>query len=87
MCEPELERKYKMLVSGTMILESCLHLNLTEHINSEIGLGTITDVDSAKEWLRNSFFYQRLQKNPKHYSLDKELNQVSSFAIILHCRY
>ncbi|KDQ10599.1 hypothetical protein BOTBODRAFT_190414 [Botryobasidium botryosum FD-172 SS1] len=75
MCESEFEKKYRQLVSGTMILESCLHLNLTEHINSEIGLGTITDVESAKDWLHNSFLFRRLQKNPKHYALGKALNQ------------
>ncbi|KAF7986542.1 hypothetical protein HWV62_26264 [Athelia sp. TMB] len=75
MCEPELEQKYKALVSGTTQLESSLHLNLDEHLNSEIGLGTITDVESAKEWLRNSFLWQRLQKNPRHYAIGKDENQ------------
>jgi ATP-dependent DNA helicase HFM1/MER3 len=71
MCESELEHKYKNLANGTTKLESSLHLNLDEHLNSEIGLGTITDVQSAKEWLRNSFLWRRLQKNPKHYAIGK----------------
>lgn len=58
-------------MQGTTILESCLHTNLSEHLNSEIGLGTITNTTSAKEWLRNSFLFQRIQKNPKHYALGK----------------
>lgn len=49
-----------------------MHLHLDEHLNSEIGLGTIINVDSAKEWLRNSFLWWRLQKNPKHYAIGKE---------------
>ncbi|KDR81750.1 hypothetical protein GALMADRAFT_59618 [Galerina marginata CBS 339.88] len=69
LCESELENKYKALVQGKTILESSLHSNLAEHLNSEIGLGTITDVGSAKSWLRNSFLYQRMQKNPKYYAL------------------
>lgn len=48
LCDNEQERKYKALVSGKTPLESCLHANLSEHLNSEIGLGTITDLDSAK---------------------------------------
>ncbi|TFY75843.1 hypothetical protein EWM64_g8169 [Hericium alpestre] len=72
MCESELENKYKQMSSGQTILESSLHLNLAEHLNSEVGLGTISDVDSAKEWLRNSFLYQRVQKNPGHYAIGKE---------------
>lgn len=75
LCETELEGKYKALVQGRTLLESCLHLNLSEHINSEVGLGTITNMDTAKEWLRNSFMFQRIQRNPKHYAINKEGNQ------------
>ena len=72
MCESELEQKYKALFQGRTILESSLHINLAEHLNSEIGLGTITDVDTAKNWLRSSFLYQRMQRNPGYYALALE---------------
>lgn len=75
MCETELEAKYNALVQGRTLLESCLHLNLSEHINSEVGLGTITDLNSAKAWLHNSFLFRRIQQNPKHYAIGKECNQ------------
>ena len=75
MCESELEAKYKALVQGQTVLESCLHLNLSEHINSEVGLGTITDLETAKEWLHNSFLYRRIQKNPRHYAIGKDGGQ------------
>ncbi|KAF8582310.1 P-loop containing nucleoside triphosphate hydrolase protein [Ramaria rubella] len=75
MCDTAQERKYKALVSGRTLLESCLHVNLSEHLNSEIGLGTISDLTTAKEWLHNSFFFQRIQKNPDHYALDKASDQ------------
>ncbi|KAF4615166.1 hypothetical protein D9613_003174 [Agrocybe pediades] len=68
-CETELETKYKTLVQGKTILESSLHTNLVEHLNSEIGLGTITDIMSAKTWLRSTFLYQRMLKNPNYYAL------------------
>ncbi|KAG5724012.1 ATP-dependent DNA helicase MER3 [Termitomyces sp. T112] len=74
-CETELEQKYRTLVQGKTILESTLHTNLAEHLNSEIGLGTITSISTAKTWLRGSFLFQRLQKNPNHYSLGKDDNQ------------
>jgi ATP-dependent DNA helicase HFM1/MER3 len=38
--------------------------------NSEIVLGTITNIESAKDWLSGTFLYVRLQKNPTHYQLD-----------------
>lgn len=75
MCETELEAKYRALVQGSTYLESCLHKNLAEHINSEIGLKTITNVDSAKQWLHNSFLFRRIQQNPRHYAIGKEGNQ------------
>jgi ATP-dependent DNA helicase HFM1/MER3 len=68
LCETALEAKYKSLISGETILESCLHKNLIEHFTSEICLGTIDDIRTAKTWLRNSFLFQRLQRNPSHYS-------------------
>ncbi|KAJ7172122.1 Sec63 Brl domain-containing protein [Mycena filopes] len=75
LCETELENKYRELVQGKTIVESSLHANLSEHLNSEIGLGTITDIRSAKEWLRSSFLFQRVRKNPAHYALGKGENQ------------
>ncbi|KAH9857195.1 P-loop containing nucleoside triphosphate hydrolase protein [Lenzites betulinus] len=72
MCEQELEAKYKALAQGQTVLESSLHLHLPEHLNSEIALGTITDMDSANQWLHNSFLFRRLQKNPGHYDINRE---------------
>jgi len=67
LCETALEAKYRALVQGKTILESSLHLNLAEHLNSEIGLGTINDIESAKSWLHSTFLYQRMRRNPIHY--------------------
>ncbi|KAF4576318.1 Sec63 [Pleurotus pulmonarius] len=75
MCETELEEKYRNLVQGKTILESGLHSNLSEHLNSEVALGTITNLASAKTWLRGSFLFQRIQQNPKYYALGKDENQ------------
>lgn len=72
MCERSKVRKYQSMLNSQTVLESCLHENLTEYINSEIGQGTIRSVSSAQEWLRNSFFHIRIQQNPKHYALSDE---------------
>ncbi len=55
-------------MSGNSLLESHLHRNLVEHVASEVALGTIVNAESAKKWLLNSFLYQRMQRNPTHYS-------------------
>lgn len=68
LCDATMQLKYEQLLSGMTVLESNLHKNLVEHIASEVSLGTITDMVTAKTWLRNSFFFQRIQKNPSHYA-------------------
>ncbi|KMU87670.1 ATP-dependent DNA helicase MER3 [Coccidioides immitis H538.4] len=60
---------YQKLVTGSEPLESCLHFNLIDHLNAEVGLGTVTDIESATMWLAGTFFFTRLQKNPTYYNL------------------
>lgn len=83
---------YEKMITGHEILESRLHLNLIDHLNAEIGLGTINDVASAKNWLSGTFLYVRLKENPEHYRIDEEgasrdldqrLEQICSKAIAL----
>ncbi|KAF5330810.1 hypothetical protein D9619_005499 [Psilocybe cf. subviscida] len=78
LCESELEHKYSALVHGRTVLESSLHINLAEHLNSEIGLGTISNIDTAKKWLATSFLSHRMQKNPDYYCLDSALSTCTS---------
>ena len=35
-------------------------------------MGTITNSESAKRWLRSTFLYVRLKKNPSHYGIAGE---------------
>ncbi|KAJ5374631.1 Nucleotide-sugar transporter [Penicillium concentricum] len=66
---------YEKLVQGSESLESCLHLNLIDHLNAEIGLGNISDVESAVKWLAGTFLFVRLRQNPTHYKLKEDANQ------------
>ncbi|EAQ89184.1 hypothetical protein CHGG_05803 [Chaetomium globosum CBS 148.51] len=63
------KERYQKMVSGQEILESTLHLNLIEHLNSEICLGTIHNLPSAKTWLGGTFLSVRLRRNPNYYRL------------------
>jgi ATP-dependent DNA helicase HFM1/MER3 len=67
MCESGLESKYRALGQGQTVLESSLHTNLAEHLNSEVGLGTIKNMETANEWIRHSFLFRRLAQNPHRY--------------------
>jgi len=62
--------RYKKMISGQDILESTLHLNLIEHLNSEIGLGTVHNLYKAKEWLSSTFLSVRMRRNNDYYKLD-----------------
>ncbi|KAI0306724.1 P-loop containing nucleoside triphosphate hydrolase protein, partial [Multifurca ochricompacta] len=85
MCESGLENKYRALGHGQTILESSLHTNLSEHLNSEVGLGTIKNMATAKEWLRNTFMYRRVVQNPERYMLKEQEWQEGLDGMISKC--
>ncbi|KAI4258694.1 MAG: hypothetical protein LQ352_001120 [Teloschistes flavicans] len=70
-------QKYEKMVSGQELLESNLHLNLIEHLNAEIGLGTVHSLYTAKRWLAGTFLYVRLGQNPAHYKLDGDATNLN----------
>ena len=72
MCESGLENKYRALGHGQTTLESSLHTNLAEHLHSEIGLGTIKNMETAKEWIRHSFMFRRFTQNPQRYTSQEQ---------------
>ncbi|WOO80638.1 putative ATP-dependent DNA helicase HFM1 [Vanrija pseudolonga] len=67
LCDRQKLARYQDMVHAKVLLESCLHEHLTEHLNSEIGLGTIKSLKSAQDWLRRSFLFIRIQQNHRHY--------------------
>ncbi|KAI1757919.1 hypothetical protein F4782DRAFT_544295 [Xylaria castorea] len=71
-------QRYKKLVSGEELLESTLHRNLLEHLNSEIGLGTIQDIQTAKKWIRGTFLSVRVRKSPSLYNLENVNNAATA---------
>ncbi|KAK7942423.1 Sec63 [Apiospora aurea] len=65
----EMVDRYEKMVSGRAKLESKLHLNLIEHLNSEVGLGTIQTLDTAKKWIDGTFLNVRMRQNPDKYTV------------------
>jgi ATP-dependent DNA helicase HFM1/MER3 len=59
---------------------------LTEHLNSEIVLGTIPDTSIAINWVQSTYLSVRIKKNPSYYlpsvtnvnniNIDTELNNI-----------
>ncbi|KAK5958236.1 ATP-dependent DNA helicase MER3 [Knufia fluminis] len=72
LCLNDRVAKYEKMVAGEEVLESSLHQNLIEHLNAEIGIGTISSLTSAKQWLASTFLNVRLQRNPKYYNINSE---------------
>ena len=72
MTRSEKVQRYERMVTGEDLLESCLHLNLLEHLNAEVSLGTVSDMRTAVRWLQSTFLYVRLSRNPDHYKLGAE---------------
>ncbi|KAI0433773.1 hypothetical protein F5Y09DRAFT_350687 [Xylaria sp. FL1042] len=71
-------QRYKKLVSGEELLESTLHRNLLEHLNSEIGLGTIQDMQTAKKWISGTFLSVRVRQSPSLYNLENVHNEAGA---------
>ncbi|XP_029686652.1 probable ATP-dependent DNA helicase HFM1 isoform X3 [Takifugu rubripes] len=67
--------KYMNLMNGVEIIESSLHSHLVEHLNAEIVLQTISDVNMALDWIRSTFLYIRALKNPSHYGFPPSLDR------------
>jgi len=51
--------------------------DLAVHLNAEIALGTVTDVDDAMDWLETTFYYVRAQGTGAYVSGDELRSRVS----------
>ncbi|XP_061654278.1 probable ATP-dependent DNA helicase HFM1 isoform X1 [Phyllopteryx taeniolatus] len=67
--------KHMKLMNGMEIIESSLHSHLVEHLNAEIVLQTISDVNMALDWIRSTFLYIRALKNPTHYGFSADIDK------------
>ncbi|XP_035525900.1 probable ATP-dependent DNA helicase HFM1 [Morone saxatilis] len=75
MTKSQTKDKYMNLMNGMEIIESSLHSHLVEHLNAEIVLQTISDVNMALDWIRSTLLYIRALKNPTHYGFSADLDR------------
>ena len=54
---------------GCEKIESHLKPNIVEHINAEIATGIINDMDTALVWIKNTFMYIRMIKEPNLFNI------------------
>jgi len=70
--------KYRRLLREGKDIESRLAEDLDSHLNAEIAMGTIKDLDDVMGWLETTFYYQRAQSKPAEYGLDGLRERVRS---------
>lgn len=67
---------YLSLLTNQFPIESNFVQCLADNLNAEIGLGTISNVDEAIEWLSYTYLFVRMRLNPHVYGIEySELQQ------------
>ncbi|CAH8606538.1 unnamed protein product [Schistosoma haematobium] len=60
---------YLRFITNQGPIESNLLTNLHDHLNAEISLGTVSNIDEAVTWLSYTYLFIRLRQNPLNYGL------------------
>lgn len=61
---------YLTAVTQQQPIESNFSKKLIDNLNAEIGLGTVTSVPEAVQWLGYSYLFVRMRRNPLSYGID-----------------
>jgi replicative superfamily II helicase len=67
--------KYRRLLRDGKEIESRLAGELDAHLNAEIALGTIRDIDDVMSWLETTFYYARAKSSPDTYDAGSDLRE------------
>lgn len=62
------------ITSLSETIESCLKGSISEYLNAEICNRTVTDIVSALEWLKTTYLFTRVLKNPQHYGIPTDVS-------------
>ncbi|XP_075106638.1 LOW QUALITY PROTEIN: ATP-dependent DNA helicase homolog MER3-like [Nicotiana tabacum] len=73
MTRKETVHLYENLLSGCELVESQLLPCVTEHLTAEIVQLTVSDITGAIEWMKCSYLYVRIKKNPEKYAVRRGL--------------
>lgn len=53
-------------------LQSQMLQSLPDQLNAEIVLGTVNNIKDGVNWLGYTYFFIRMLKNPKYYSISQQ---------------
>jgi activating signal cointegrator complex subunit 3 len=72
---PELPH-YLALLTNQLPIESRFQERIADHLNAEVVLGTVSNLNEAVQWLSYTYLYTRMLKNPLMYGITwQELQQ------------
>ena len=74
-CDRSDADKYRRLLRDGKEIESRLAGELDAHLNAEIALGTIRDIDDVMSWLETTFYYARAKSSPDAYDAGSDLRE------------
>ncbi|MGM0604819.1 MAG: DEAD/DEAH box helicase [Halobacteriota archaeon] len=77
-CDRSDADKYRRLLTEGKDIESRLADDLDSHLNAEIAMGTIRDLDDVMSWLETTFYYRRARSKPDEYDLEGLRDRVRS---------
>ncbi|MFB6157950.1 MAG: DEAD/DEAH box helicase [Haloferacaceae archaeon] len=68
-CDRDDADRYRRLLREGTEIESRLAADLDAHLNAEIAMGTVDDIDDVMDWLETTYFYTRATAAPERYDL------------------
>ncbi|WP_123536006.1 DEAD/DEAH box helicase [Halosimplex salinum] len=74
-CDSSDADKYRKLLREGKEIESRLAEDLDAHLNAEIALGTVGDIDDVMDWLETTFYYVRARSAPGEYDSESALRE------------
>ena len=74
-CDSSDADKYRTLLRDGKEIESRLAEDLDAHLNAEIALGTIGDIEDVMDWLETTFYYVRARSAPDEYASESALRE------------
>lgn len=77
---------YLKLLTNQTPIESNFTKHLTDNLNAEVVSGTVSSVDDAVEWLKHTYLYIRLAKNPLNYGFEHYEVQLDPYLVLIRRR-
>ncbi len=69
-CDDEDADKYRQLLREGKEIESMLEGDLRTHLNAEVAMGTVADMEAVMSWVETTFYHVRAQSAPEEYEFD-----------------